>query len=397
MTGDLFAAAASAKALEARAIAGGWTVSEVNAAARDLLEGSLPPLWVIGEITGFKKLRGGHCFFTLKDSRSQLRCVMWRDDAARLPTEPPEGLEVRAFGYLTIYEKGGDYQLVVRELEGRGPGLWRLAFERLRERLAAEGLLDPARKRPLPAFPAAVGVVTSTEGAALQDILSVVRRRAPWVDIVVQPTRVQGDGAAEEIAAAVRSLSTSGCVEVLIVGRGGGSAEDLWAFNDERVARALAESPVPTISAVGHEIDVTIADLVADWRAPTPSAAAERAVPDRAVLLREAAAYRDRIGEAVDRLLIARADRLRMLGQGLARAFSDRMAARRRELDTLAQRLQALSPLAVLKRGYGVPLDAQGHVLRGVAAFRPGVPFTLRVVGGRVVARTEDVLPEGNA
>ncbi|MBI4513914.1 MAG: exodeoxyribonuclease VII large subunit, partial [Gemmatimonadetes bacterium] len=178
---------------------------------------------------------------------------------------------------------------------------------------------------------------------------------------------------------------------------GGGSAEDLWAFNDERVARALAESPVPTISAVGHEIDVTIADLVADWRAPTPSAAAERAVPDRAVLLREAAAYRDRIGEAVDRLLIARADRLRMLGQGLARAFSDRMAARRRELDTLAQRLQALSPLAVLKRGYGVPLDAQGHVLRGVAAFRPGVPFTLRVVGGRVVARTEDVLPEGSA
>ncbi|MBI4513632.1 MAG: exodeoxyribonuclease VII large subunit, partial [Gemmatimonadetes bacterium] len=235
MTGDLFAAAASAKALEARAIAGGWTVSEVNAAARDLLEGSLPPLWVIGEITGFKKLRGGYCFFTLKDSRSQLRCVMWRDDAARLPTEPPEGLEVRAFGYLTIYEKGGDYQLVVRELEGRGPGLWRLAFERLRERLAAEGLLDPARKRPLPAFPTAVGVVTSMEGAALQDIVSVVRGRAPWVDIVVQPTRVQGDGAAEEIAAAVRSLSMSGCVEVLIVGRGGGSAEDLWAFNDERV------------------------------------------------------------------------------------------------------------------------------------------------------------------
>lgn len=394
MTGDLFAAAASAKALEAGAIAGGWTVSQVNAAARELLEGSLPPLWVIGEISGFRRLRAGHCFFTLKDARSQLRCVMWRDEAARLPADPPEGMEVRAFGYLTVYEKGGDYQLVVRELEGRGPGLWRVAFERLRARLMAEGLLDPARKRLLPPFPSAVGVVTSPEGAALQDILSVVRRRAPWVDVVVQATRVQGAGAAEEIAAAVRSLSTSGLVDVLIVGRGGGSAEDLWAFNDERVARALADSAVPTISAVGHEIDVTIADLVADWRAPTPSAAAERAVPDREALLREVARYRDRMAQAVDRLLAARAERVRLLGIGVARAFAQLLGARRRELEAVGRRLQALSPLAVLNRGYAVPLDAAGHVLRGVGAFQPGLRFTLRVLGGRVVARAEDVLPE---
>lgn len=398
MTGDLFSAAVNARALEARAVAGGgWTVSEVNAAARQILEGSLPPLWVVGEITGFKRLSRGHCFFTLKDSRSQLRCVMWRDDALRLPAEPPEGLEVRAFGYLTVYEKGGDYQLVVRELEARGPGLWRIAFERLRRRLADEGLFDPARKRPLPPFPRAVGVVTSTDGAALHDIVTVIRRRAPWVDVVVRATRVQGEGAAEEVATAIRALSGCGAVEVLLVGRGGGSAEDLWAFNDERVARALAESPVPTVSAVGHEVDVTIADLVADRRAPTPSAAAEWAVPDRLALARELGTVRERMARAVLRRRADGAEALERLARQMRRAFAEGLADRRARLQALADRLQALSPLAVLKRGYAVPLDLAGRVLRGVAAFRAGARFHLRVDGGRVAARAEEVRREGDA
>jgi exodeoxyribonuclease VII large subunit len=395
VSADLFSAAANARALEARAVAGGgWTVSEVNAAARELLETSLPPLWVLGEVASWKRVAKGHCFFTLKDARSELRCAMWRDDAARLPAEPVVGMEVRCFGYLTIYERGGDYQLVVRELEARGPGLWRLAFEKVRDRLAREGWLDPARKRPLPRFPRAVGVVTSTDGAALRDIVAVIRRRAPWVDIVVRGTRVQGEGAAEEIAAAVRALAGSGLVDVCIVGRGGGSPEDLWVFNDERVARAIAEAPVPTISAVGHEIDVTIADLVADHRAPTPSAAAECAVPDRAALARELETCGARMRAALRRhldALRARADRERA---ALARAFAARLDARRRELDALARRLDALSPLAVLRRGYAVPIGPDGRVLRGVEAFRPGLEFELRVHRGRVRSRVLETRPE---
>ncbi|MGH7545344.1 MAG: exodeoxyribonuclease VII large subunit, partial [Gemmatimonadota bacterium] len=327
MTGDLFSAAVNARALEARALAGGgWTVHEVNVAARQLLEGSLPPLWVLGEIAGFKRMAKGHCFFTLKDARAQLRCVMWRDDALRLPTEPPDGMQVRVFGFLTVYERGGDFQLVVKELEGRGPGLQRLAFDRLRKRLEAEGLLDPARKRPLPPFPRAVGVVTSLEGAALHDIVTVIRRRAPWVDVVVRAARVQGDGAVEEIAGAIRALARSGAVEVLVVGRGGGSAEDLWAFNDERIARALADSPVPTLSAVGHEVDVTIADLVADRRAPTPSAAAEYVVPDRVGLERDLAVCRDRTRRAMRRRYRDAQGALAQAGRALRRAYGDGLA-----------------------------------------------------------------------
>ncbi len=257
-----------------------WTVSQVNLAARRLLEGAVPPLWVSGEITNFTRARSGHCYFTLRDREAQLRCVMWRDEARRLPTAPEEGMEVRALGRLTVYVGRGDFQLAVAALEGRGEGLWKLAFDRLRARLLAEGLLAPERKRRLPLHPACVGVVTSLEGAALRDILSVLRRRAPWTRVVVCGCRVQGNGAAGEIAAAIGRFGSAGA-DLLIIGRGGGSREDLWAFNEEIVARAIAASAIPTISAVGHETDLTIADLVADLRAPTPSAAAEAAVPPR--------------------------------------------------------------------------------------------------------------------
>jgi exodeoxyribonuclease VII large subunit len=295
MTWDLFTSAEAApREAEPTSPAAEWSVSEVNAAARELVEGAFPALRVVGEVSNFTRARSGHCYFSLRDESAQIRCVMWRDEARRLPTLPEEGMEVRALGRLSLYEPRGEFQLVVAELEGRGEGLWRLAMERLRARLDAEGLTDPLRKRPLPRVPLRIGVVTSPTGAVLHDIVKVVRRRAPWTRVVLAGCRVQGEGAAEEIAAAIRLLARANCVDVVIVARGGGSIEDLWAFNEEVVARAIAECPIPTISAVGHETDVTIADLVADLRAPTPSAAAEAAVPDGEVLRRELRARRGR-------------------------------------------------------------------------------------------------------
>jgi len=394
-----------------------WTVSQINKAVRALLEESLPALWISGEVANWKRPASGHCYFTLKDESSQLRCVMWRGDAAKLPMDPEEGMRVRAFGQLTLYEARGEYQLNVRLLEGgEGEGLWKLAFERLRGRLEQEGLLDPARKRVLPRFPQTVGVVTSLTGAALHDILTVLRRRAPWLRVLVRGTRVQGEGAAEEIADALRILGGSGRVEVIILGRGGGSLEDLWAFNEEPVARALAECPVPVVSAVGHEVDVTIADLVADVRAPTPSAGAEAVAPDVEEILRYVSGAGVRLSrglrrsvEGPQRVLTDRWARLRRSGlnlleprrraltgakAGMTRAIESILQGRRFTLVRLGEKMDALSPLSTLKRGYAVPLDAAGRVLRTRAEFAPGGSFQLRVLDGRIQAETKEVQPE---
>ncbi|HEY7768208.1 exodeoxyribonuclease VII large subunit [Longimicrobium sp.] len=372
-----------------RAPEGGWTPSTLNAAARHLIEGMFPALWVSGEVSNFTKARSGHCYFTLRDAGSQIRCVMWRDDARRLPTQPTEGMEVRALGRLTIYEGRGEFQLSVAELEATGEGLWKLAFDKLRIKLEVEGLTSPLRKRALPPYPACVGVVTSSAGAALHDIASVIRRRAPWTRIVLSAARVQGEGAAEEVARAIHLIARAGCADVLIVGRGGGSTEDLWAFNEEAVARAIAESPVPVISAVGHETDFTIADLVADLRAPTPSAAAEAAVPDRVALARGLAdlrermlrCTRERVENGRESLFEARLD-LHDAGERI-------VAGRRERVAGIAGRLHALSPLSTLARGFAVPLDPSGRVLRGVADFRPGQEFRLRLADGSVHARVQ--------
>lgn len=391
-----------------------WTVAEVNRAVRGLLEQEIPPLWISGEVANWTRARSGHCYFTLKDEAAQLRCVMWRGDAGRLPMDPEEGMRVRAFGSATLYEARGEFQLTVREIEGEGEaGLWKLAFERLRIRLEAEGLLDPSRRRPLPPFPRSIGVVTSLTGAALHDILTVLRRRAPWTRVVLRGARVQGEDAALEIAQAVRTLAGSGEVELLIVGRGGGSIEDLWAFNEEPVARAIAECPIPVISAVGHETDVTIADLVADLRAPTPSAAAERAVRDGAALreileggrLRLVRSLRQQVERRAHRVEQAKLRTVRAMQRRLATPRStverraDRLAgamrsliqSRRSLLGVAAGRVNALSPLSILERGYAVPLGEGRKVLRQVADFREGGEFTLRVVDGRVQCRTTDV------
>jgi exodeoxyribonuclease VII large subunit len=396
-----------------------WSVSQVNRAVRGLLEDSVDPLWVGGEVTGWTRSRAGHCYFTLKDERAQLRCVVFARDAALLPTDPEEGMQVRAFGDLTLYEARGDYQLVARRVEAEGAeGLWRLAFEKLRAKLDAEGLLATERKRALPTFPACVGVVTSPGGAAIKDILSVLARRAPWTRVLLCGAKVQGEGAAQEIAAALQMLASSGIPDVIIVGRGGGSVEDLWAFNEEPVARAIAASPVPVVSAVGHEIDVTISDLVADLRAPTPSAAAEAVAPDAAVVLAGLGRAPAQLGRAlrtsVERRRALVDEGARALGRGIERRFAplrqaaDRSAARleravsgtvdrrRLSLASLAGRLDALSPLATLQRGYSVARTSDGRVLRTVADFPEGRRFHLRVTDGTVAAESAGPVADGS-
>ncbi len=387
-----------------------WTPSQLNRALRLLLESSFGSVWVTGEVTNFKRARSGHCYFTLRDDEAQVRCVMFRAAAAALPIDPDEGMTVRALGAVTVYEARGDCQLVVRTLEGEGAeGLWRLAFEKLRAQLESEGLLAQERKRAIPEFPACVGVATSPTGAAIRDILSVIARRAPWVRVIVRATRVQGEGASLEVAEAIRSLGASGLVDVVIVARGGGSIEDLWAFNEEPVARAIVECPVPVISAVGHEVDVTIADLVADLRAPTPSVGAEAAVPDReaiaaaldaaasrlgrglrgAVRGRRASleAQRGRLARALPLLISPRRDALRALSERKLRAVRRTIEVRRARLRVAAGTMTALSPLATLQRGYAVPLGANGRVLRRTGDFSDGLEFSLRVVDGHVECR----------
>jgi len=373
-----------------RVPAEGMRVSEVNAAARELIEGVFPPLWVHGEVSNFTRARSGHCYFSLRDADAQLRCVMWRDEARRLPTQPAEGMQVRALGRLTLYEQRGEFQLSVAELEAKGEGLWKLALDRLRTKLEGEGLTSPARKRPLPPHPACVGIVTSSAGAALRDIITVIRRRAPWTRIVLAAARVQGEGAAEEVARAIRLMGRAACAEVLIVGRGGGSTEDLWAFNEEVVARAIADSPVPVISAVGHETDFTIADLVADLRAPTPSAAAEAAVPDGAAVRREVDDLRGRIRDCTRERIADGREAVFNARLDLRGAAERGLRARRDGLAATAARLQALSPLNVLSRGYAVPLDVAGRVLRRVDDFAAGAPFDLRVADGVVPCRVSE-------
>ena len=384
-----------------------WSVTQVNRAVRGLLEDTIESLWIGGEVANWTRTRSGHCYFTLKDEQSQLRSVMFKTEAETLPADPEEGTTVRAFGGLTLYEARGEYQLVVRRLESQdAEGLWRQAFERLRLELEAEGLLAPERKRALPRFPKAVGVVTSLAGAALADILTVVRRRAPWTRVVVRGARVQGEGSGDEVAEAIAALGGSGLVDVLIVGRGGGSLEDLWAFNEEVVARAIVACPVPVISAVGHEVDVTISDLVADVRAPTPSAGAEAAVEDGEGLSDALGVTRTRMSGALRAITFRRREvlgvrlgQLRRSGVGLVQPrreavsrTGDRMESAVRGIATLkkarltevAGKMDVLSPLATLGRGYALPQDASGRILRTVEAFEKGDRFSLRVSDGSV-------------
>ena len=386
-----------------------YTVAELTAQIRGVLESRFFEVWVEGELSNCRVWNTGHLYFTIKDAHAQLKGVMFRTSLRTLRFAPKDGLRVVARGRVTVYDPKGEYQIVCEHFEPEGLGARQLAFEQLKARLTAEGLFSAERKRPLPELPRKVGVVTSLDGAAVRDIIHVLRRRYANVHIVIRPTRVQGDGASLEIARAIRAICKVPKVDVVIVGRGGGSIEDLWAFNEEAVARAIAECPLPVISAVGHEVDVTIADLVADVRAPTPSAAAEAVVQDGAVLrdalralpnrfsraLRGAVERRGRrigeVGVRLERAMQGRIgpvqDRMSRAHERMERLVERRVERRRQALHALAGRLDALSPLAVLGRGYAVALGEGGHVLRRTADLPPGMPFTLRVADGSVGCR----------
>jgi exodeoxyribonuclease VII large subunit len=367
-----------------------WTPALLARAARRVLEGGIGPLWVRGEISGLKAYQSGHWYFTLRDASAQLRAVMWRTHSVRVKSPPPEGSQVFVFGTPTVWEERGELRLNVTELLVTDQlGRQQLELERIRRALEKDGLFDPARKRPLPELPERIAVVTSMDGAALHDIITVSRRRWPAVQLLVIGTRVQGMEAESDLVRALGIVNRLEGVDVCVVGRGGGSREDLAVFNTEAVCRALAAVRVPTISAVGHETDVSLSDLVADVRAATPSAAMELAVPDRADIARQVAALGLRLGRALGRGTRLAAERLARTGDRLEAALARRLERPRRDLERLGAQLDALSPLRVLERGYAVARDGDGHVLRRRAEFRPGLPFTLRVVDGEVPSRVE--------
>lgn len=360
------------------------SVGTVTQTAKDILEGAFMPLWVRGEVIDFKAHRNGHWYFCLRDASAQLRCVVWSRDRRLIPAPPDEGMQVTALGQLTVYPARGDMQFAVRRLEAEGDGLWRKALERTRAKLEADGLLARERKRPLPRYPRVIAVVTSPDGAAWHDVVAVVRRRAPHVALVLVPATVQGDAAPEELCYAIDQVSRWNMADTIIIGRGGGAREDLRPFNDERVARAIARCPAPTISAVGHEIDVTICDLVADHRAPTPSAAAEAAVRDRDELVSELNARGDRLLAAITTRLDDASMRLHDAAAELTSASRAAIEQRESRLAAASGRLNALSPLATLARGYAIAQDQEGRTIGSITAFETGMRFDLRLRDGTV-------------
>ncbi len=389
-----------------------WTVAGITRYIREMfdIDYRLQDLWVEGEISNLTKARSGHLYFTLKEAGAQLKCVMWRSDAVLLGFEPQHGDAVRTHGRVSVYETGGDYQLYVDLLEPAGRGDLHLQFEALKAKLEAAGLFDPERKKPIPSFPQKIGLVTSPDAAALRDILNVLSRRYPLAEVLLAPTLVQGEEAPSQIVRALTALDGRDDVDVIILSRGGGSLEDLWAFNDERVAWAVAGARTPIISGVGHETDFTIADFVADLRAPTPSAAAELATPD----IQEAAAilagFRVRLSsemagrlemarwrlEAAGRTLRALSPVQRLLGLAqrldgmqlrLDRAISGRLRTHHQTLGGLERALVAVSPLATLARGYAIVRHADSDtVVKDPGQVTAGDRLHVRVHGGQFEA-----------
>lgn len=369
------------------------SVESLTTLAKSVLEGAFSPLWIRGEISNFTAHRNGHWYFSLRGSASMIKCVIWSRDTRRIPALPEDGMQVVALGQLTVYTQRGDLQCIVSALDAVGDGLWRKALHESTERLRADGLLEPSRKRPLPRLPRRVAVITSPDGAALHDIIVVMQRRCPTVEIVLVPAKVQGEGAPADLMRAIECVGRWGGVDTVIIGRGGGAREDLWAFNSEPVARALAACAIPTISAVGHEVDMTLCDLVADYRAPTPSAAAEAAVPVLAEARAEAAAMLEALRGALVRQVQRRRDRVDRAARDLRAGLELGTERRRARVHGIAGRLNALSPLAVLARGYAVARDASGATLGSVGDFAPALDFDLLLRDGLVRATTRSVHP----
>lgn len=376
-----------------------FTVSALTRKIRQLLDDSLPNIWVEGEVSNFTLHSSGHRYFTLKDRQAQISCVMWR--TRRQPSVPiAEGNSIRVYGKVTVWERSGKYQLDVQSVQPIGLGELQAEFEKLKNKLAAEGIFDQSRKISLPQFPRAVGIVTSPTGAAIRDLSWGFSTRYPPADLYLLPVKVQGDGSAREIANAIHSLNESNLVDVIVIGRGGGSLEDLWAFNEEIVIRAIVDSKLPIISAVGHEVDVTLSDLTADVRAPTPTAVASLAVPDKVELIQSINSKKGRIMRSLNntlslwrerimaikggygfRIIADRVndERLRMMemAEELEKSLINQLVNKRNRLGAISDRLSALSPRGVLDRGYSLTKRLDGKIVKDSAEIKPGEELKL--------------------
>ena len=397
------------------------SVSEITNLLKKLIEQhpAFQNVWVQGQVSNYSRSGSGHIYFTLKDEQNQINCVIWRSSATRLRFLPKHGEEILAHGKIGVYGPQGKYQITVNQVEPIGIGALQRAFEELKQRLTDEGLFDNIYKKPLPKFPRKIGVVTSATGAAFQDICEQLRKRYPLAEVLLHPTLVQGDDAAQQIAAAIQVMNQRDDIDVLIVGRGGGSIEDLWAFNEERVARAIFDSRIPVVSAVGHETDFTIADWVADHRAPTPSAAVEHIVPDQDELfarldglntwLRTTIQNRlngdeTRLQELETRLAPAqRKDTINQLHQTVdnldtacRNAVKRNLTDSENRLHALAQHLNALSPLATLKRGYSITRNTDGRVLTDVEQVSIGDKIEVQLSRGHLTCHIEEFLEKNN-
>jgi len=392
-----------------------YSVSELTREIRFLLESSFPDIWVQGEISNFSHHTSGHMYFSLKDDKAQISCVMWQSRNQNLFFTPQDGMKVLVQGRVTVFEKRGSYQLNVLQLQPAGVGELQLAFEQLKNRLREEGLFSAEFKKPIPRYPQRVGIVTSPTGAAIQDLISVLHRRLPALEIILNPVRVQGEGAALEIALAIDEFNEYGNVDVLIVGRGGGSLEDLWAFNEEIVARAVFRSRIPVVSAVGHEVDFTICDFVADLRAPTPSAAAELVAPSREELSTQLRGYRENMTTDILNLISTskeklhrvrasygfrqpldlvrqQAQRLDEIQRNLNQLLAHRLELSREKMNGLSKRLALLDHKNVLKRGYSITLrQADRKIITRAAELAVDDAVEIQFYSGKVLGRVEEI------
>lgn len=398
-----------------------WSVTDLTRYLRDLLEsdGNLGDLWVEGEVSNLSRPASGHLYFTLKDSRAALRCIMWRNSVMRQSYLPRDGDAIEAHGSISIYEASGNYQLYADVIRPAGEGQLYQEFLRLKDKLEAEGLFDPERKKAVPGWPQKIGIVTSPTGAALRDMLETIDRRYPLARIILAPTQVQGDEAPEGIAAALESLNKQSQPDLILLARGGGSIEDLWAFNDERVARAIVASHSPVITGIGHETDFTIADFAADLRAPTPTAAAELATPDQLDLRANLKELRNAIHSTMSNLLLYQRSRLEGLHASLimrspleqvrrdrqrldeftfraGAALTHAIEINRARLFGMEMRLNALNPQAILKRGYAIVSHPDGELVSSINQVNPGDDLHVRVSDGEFGVQVQDQDATGN-
>lgn len=388
------------------------SVGELTRQIKEILEGSFSQLWIEGEISNFIHHSSGHMYFTLKDDEAEIRCVMFKGNNQYLRFKPENGMKVLLSGRISVYAPRGQYQLISTRLEPAGLGTLFLAFEALKKELSSEGLFDDEFKKPLPKIPETIGLITSKTGAAVQDMINVLSRRAPYVKLILRPTLVQGDEAGADIVNAIQEMDTSGGADLIIFGRGGGSLEDLWPFNEEKVVRAIFDCKTPTISAVGHETDTTIADLVADLRAPTPSAAAELAAPSidelmqtlqtidekmGALLVRKLEFYWQKMDHVEDRFALQRPDTFiqRMadlnthLSTTLKQSIMMKLQSRFGQLETLQAELAVLNPKSILDRGFAIATAESGQIIHGPDELKTGELFHMQMAKGSMSARKE--------